>query len=64
LFKLGTVDEIFSSSDEISSVGLNVPAVSRIASALIGRGIDLRGKLYTVNGVRDAIIEYMGRAKK
>ncbi len=63
VYKSGTVDEIFSDADSLVDIGLNVPAVARIASALKKRGFDLKGKLYTPEGVRDAIIEYMGREK-
>ncbi len=64
LYKNGTVDEIFSDADSLVDIGLNVPAVARIASALKKQGFDIRGRLYTVDGVRDAILEYTGgRAK-
>lgn len=61
VFKSGSVDEVFSCAEELSNIGLDVPAISKIAASLKKRGIDLRGKLYTIDGVRDAIIEYMGR---
>ena len=60
----GSVSDIFSLSEELASVGLNVPAVSRIAEGLRLRGIDLSGELYTVEGVRDAILRYIGEGKK
>ena len=56
----GSVDEIFSNADSLSEIGLDVPAVSKIASALRKSGIDLQGKLYTVEGVKEAIIKYIG----
>ena len=56
VYKSGSVSEVFAMSDELSSLGLNVPTVSRIASAIRSRGIDLTGELYTVDGVRDAIL--------
>ncbi len=64
IYKTGTVDEIFSDADSLIDIGLNVPAVARIASALRKSGIDLRGTLYTVDGVRTAVKEYIGRAKE
>lgn len=64
IFKCGTVDEIFSQSDALADIGLDIPAVARIASALKREGIDLSGRLYTVSGVKDAILEYIGRNKK
>ena len=63
VLRCGTVDEIFSDADALAEIGLDVPAVAKIASAMRKKGIDLSGKLYTVDGVRDAIIEYIGRDK-
>ena len=61
VFRCGAVDEIFSDADALEEIGLDVPAVAKIASAMRKQGIDLSGRLYTVDGVRDAIIEYIGR---
>ena len=64
IYAEGTTDEIFSRADSLSAVGLDVPSVAKIAAELKRRGIDLSGKLYTVDGVRDAILEYVrGGAK-
>ncbi len=63
VFKSGTVDEIFSSSLELSNIGLDIPVISKIANALIENGVPLSGKLYTVEGVRDAIIKCIGGEK-
>ena len=64
VYKIGTVDEIFSDSDSLAEIGLDVPVVSKIAARLRKEGIDLNGKFYTVDGVRDAIVEYIGRIEK
>lgn len=64
LYKCGTVKEIFSLGSELSEIGLDVPLVSKIADELIKRGIPLRGTLYTVDGVKNAIIEYVKGEKK
>ena len=56
VLKTGNVDEIFSETGLLSSVGLDVPAISRIAAGLSAKGVPLEGKLYTVDGVRDAIL--------
>ena len=58
LYTHGTVQEVFSLGAELASIGLDVPLVSKIADELIRRGIPLKGTLYTVSGVKDAIIEY------
>ena len=59
VFRTGTVSEIFSEAELLASVGLDVPAISGIAAELISRGIPLRGELYTIAGVRDAILRYI-----
>ena len=62
VYENGTVDEIFSKSESLSAVGLDIPMVSRIASDLAKKGIHLDGELYTVDGVCDAILKYIGRS--
>ncbi len=62
VFKCGTVEEIFSDADSLSDIGLDVPSVARIASKLRKNGINLKGELYTIEGVKTAIKEYIGRA--
>ena len=57
----GGVSDIFSRADELVKIGLDVPAVARIAAELKRRGIDIDGELYTVDGVKKAIISYIGR---
>ncbi len=64
VYKTGTVEEIFSSVDDLYSVGLDVPMVTRIAKRLSDIGIKLKGKLYTVEGLCDAIREYKRRGGK
>lgn len=64
VYKSGTVSEIFSLGSELTAIGLDVPLVSKIADELIKRGIPLEGTLYTVEGVKNAIIEYARRERK
>lgn len=64
IYKTGSVDEVFSDADSLSEIGLDVPVVAKIAARLRREGIALDGKLYTVDGVRDAIIKYIGRGVK
>ena len=59
IFKVGTVDEIFSDADSLASIGLDVPVISKIASLLIKAGINIEGCLYTVDGVKEAIDKYI-----
>ena len=58
VFAVGSVDEIFSRADELADIGLDVPMVSKIAAGLRKRGYDLHGRLYTVDGVLEAILSY------
>ena len=60
VYKTGTVDEIFSDSDTLSEIGLDVPGVAKIASELKKQGYNLEGKLYTVDGVLEAFKKYVG----
>ena len=64
IFAEGAVDEIFSRGDELSEIGLDVPVISKIATNLKKRGFNLDGRLYTVEGVRDAILSYRKGAGK
>lgn len=64
VYKEGTVSEIFSLGTALTEIGLDVPLVSKIADELIKRGVPLEGTLYTVEGVKNAIIEYARREKK
>ena len=59
VYRTGTVEDIFSEADALIAVGLDVPMISRVAAELKKRGIALDGKLYTVDGVRDAILRYV-----
>ena len=64
VYKSGTVDEIFSSAEELEKIGLDVPVISKIAEKLKKSGVDLEGKLYTVDGVKEAIIKVLGGRSK
>ena len=59
LHSSGTVDDIFGSPDALVGVGLDVPSVARIGAELRARGIPLDGKLYTVEGLSSAILDYL-----
>ena len=63
VYRTGTVQEIFSDADSLISVGLDVPMISRVTEELKKRGINLQGELYTVKGVKDAILRYVKEGK-
>lgn len=62
VYRTGTVKEIFSEADSLISVGLDVPMISRVAAELRRREIALDGELYTVEGVKRAILQYVKEA--
>ena len=64
VYKSGTVDEIFSSAEELEAIGLDVPMISKLATKLKKSGVALDGKLYTVDGVKAAIIKLLGGKSK
>ena len=64
VYKSGTVEEVFSIGSQLADIGLDVPLVSKIADELIRRGIPLSGTLYTVDGVKDAILQYVKGGQK
>ncbi len=50
--------EIFSDYRELIAVGLDVPMITRVASALKTRGVDIGEDVYTVGYAADRLIEY------
>ena len=44
----GSVDEVFSRSEELRSMGLNVPEITEIFAKLRAKGIDVPANVYTV----------------
>ena len=57
VLKTGTVDEIFSEGHLLTEAGLDTPLVYRLAGELSRRGISLSGKLYTPEGVAEAVMD-------
>jgi len=64
IYASGTVAEIFSMGSELANIGLDVPMISKIAEGLRDRGITFSGTLYTIEGVFNAIKEYVGRGEE
>jgi energy-coupling factor transport system ATP-binding protein len=64
VFASGKVSEIFSRASELSEVGLDVPEISKLAQRLKAAGFPLEGRLYTVDGVKQAILNYVRGEKK
>ncbi len=64
IYKTGTVEEVFSMGDELADIGLDVPMISRLMERVCKAGIPLEGTLYTVEGAKEAIMKYLGRADR
>ncbi len=59
----GTVDEVFSKSQELNSMGLDVPMVTRILLDLKEMGIDINTNVYTVENAADLILKAFKRGE-
>ncbi len=51
----GPVEDIFSRGDELRSMGLNTPQISRIVDGLIAAGLPLSRRIFTVGAAADEI---------
>ena len=57
IFLQGTTQEVFSHAKELAQVGLDVPQIAHIAELLKNKGVNLEGELYTVEGVKKALLK-------
>lgn len=64
VLKKGTVSEIFDDPRLLYEAGLSMPAVFEIAEELKCRGIPLAGELYTVEGLKAAILRALSEQPK
>lgn len=48
IYKFGSVDEVFSDFEGLSSIGLNVPIVTKVFMCLKNMGVDIDTSVYTV----------------
>ncbi len=55
LFRCGTTEQIFSDPQALTEVGLDVPEIAAIAARLREAGVPLNGRLFTVDGVFEAL---------
>jgi len=58
----GSCAEVFSRSLELIGIGLDVPQVTRIASALADRGVDIGRDVYTVGYAAEMLDSYSKKA--
>lgn len=56
VFASGTVDEVFSRSEELAAIGLSIPQAAKIAAGLRHAGVDLPQHLYTVEALCQALL--------
>ncbi len=61
LVMCGTKEEIFSNSETLVSIGLDVPQITRILMALNREGYSFDTSVYTVEGVAVEIVKYLNR---
>lgn len=64
VFCYDTPPSVFARADEISSIGLSVPQITKVFSMLRSRGIDIRGDVYTVEFAMKTIEEYLESHRK
>ena len=55
----GTCREIFSRAEELESIGLSVPGITKLTEALKKRGIPLEGSFYTVQDAARALADIL-----
>lgn len=60
----GTPAEVFSRAEELFALGLDVPEINRVASALAARGLDIGRDVYTVGYAFEKLMEKAGKAGK
>ncbi len=59
-----TTKNVFKNDKFLQSIGLNVPQISLVVSALKEKGIDLGDGIYTIESAEKAIINYLKGAEK
>ena len=62
LFAYGTVEEVFSRTEELGGMGLAAPQVTKIFMALKQQGFDVSTRVYTVEAARRELLRALERA--
>ncbi len=57
----GSVEEVFSKGEYLSSLGLDVPEVTTIMLELKKAGFDFGDTAFTVTGARDTLLQFLGK---
>ena len=61
LTQFGTVDQVFSKTDELISIGLAVPQITKIFAELSKRGFPVNPNIYTVEAASAEIIKVLSK---
>ena len=61
--KFGTVKEVFSDSDKLNELGLDVPMVTRVMLELKKRGLDIPCDIFTVDKASEVILGLIKRGE-
>lgn len=61
VYMKGSVSEVFSRSEEMEAIGLDIPEITKIANELRRRGVKLRDDIYTVEALKAALLGAFGR---
>jgi energy-coupling factor transport system ATP-binding protein len=60
---MGTPKEVFSYADELISIGLDVPAATKITAELRSAGVDIPADIYTVDTLAEELTRYANKVK-
>lgn len=60
----GSVDDIYSKVEELESMGLSVPQVTKLFSLLKSKGLDVSGRIYTVDSGVSELARLMKRGSE
>ncbi len=58
----GTPGEVFARAEELETIGLDIPQVTKVALALRRRGLDVDTAVYTVEDLKEALLRRKGGA--
>ena len=61
VFMYDTIQNVFSHTEELSSMGLAVPQVTRIFHALKDRGVDVNPDIFTVEEGKRELLQLLSR---
>lgn len=61
VYLTGTTSEVFSHSDELIKVGLDVPQITHLFKKIKGYGIDVPENIFTVENAKKAILSLLGK---